>query len=500
MLPHKDQIQAIFLSSFKDENIGALPFLLKQIKVPVYATELTIHQIKQVLEDTPDLDAMEIEFREIKKGTKASFKDCTFSFYFTSSALPESVGIIAQTELGKIIYTGSFSLNKTPHPLYQTEFSALMEAALAKDTLALLPDCSGVSQFTTSYTQDKYQAFLTTVFKNTEGRLFFAVADTDIKRIQEIITWAERLDRKICFSSRKSFMKLLPLIKKGYLSLDLKSLVSQKHVYENGIQNVVMIITGNLNIPLIKLQSIAKSKNPRQTLSKTDAVCILMKPIPGVETMFAATLDELFKTECKTYYKPNLIVHDLASSTDISFMLSLLSPRYIIPLRGEYSQQVKLKETLITFGFSEKNILIMENGDIAHFNKKSGFVSKKELPAADKLIDEVPIDENNDIIVKERAYLAEDGIFILAFRYSFQDRKVHGDFNIFSKGFSRDKDFISEITEIANTFLVNFHAKLGERGLQLNDLKKQLRQHIANFIYTKKRKNPIVNAIISVIR
>ena len=94
----------------------------------------------------------------------------------------------------------------------------------------------------------------------------------------------------------------------------------------------------------------------------------------------------------------------------------------------------------------------------------------------------------------------EDGIFILAFRYSFQDRKVRGEFNIFSKGFSRDNEFISEITESAKIFLANFHEKLGERGPQLNDLKKQLRQNIANFIYTKKHKNPIVNAIISVIR
>lgn len=500
MLAHKDQIQAIFLSSFKDENIGALPFLLKQINVPVFATELTIYQIKQALSETPDFDIAQVEFKEIKKGTTSNFPDCSFSFYFTSSALPESVGIIAQTQLGKIIYTGSFSLNKTPHPRYQTEFSALMQAALAKDTLALLPDCSGVSQLTTSFTQDKYQAFLTSVFKNTLGRLFFAVADTDIKRIQEIITWAERLDKKICFSSRKSFMKLLPLIKKGYLSLDLKSLVSQKNVYEKSIQNVVMIITGNLNTPLIKLQSIARSKNPRQTLSKTDSVCILMKPIPGVETMFASTLDELFRTECKTYYKPNLIVHDLASSTDISFMLSLLNPRYIIPLRGEYSQQVKLKETLITFGFNDKNILIMENGDIAHLNQKKGFVSKKQIIAADKLIDEVPIDENNDTIVRDRVYLAEEGIFILALRYSFQDHKVHGDIKVFSKGFSRDQEFILAIQESAKNFISAYHAKLVEKRPQLNDLKKQLREHIANFIYSKKRKNPIVNAIISVIR
>ncbi|HHT55223.1 MAG TPA: ribonuclease J [Acholeplasma sp.] len=493
----KSRIKGFFMTHAHEDHIAALPHILRELNVAVYATKFTMEVIKDNLKEA-GLNIDDYQLNVINQDSIIKFGNVRVAFFNTTHSIPESVGIAIQTVKGNIIYTSDFTFDQSGNSKYQTDFNKINKLA-DKDVLALLIESVGSSEVRSSNMNLELSHRLNSSFSNSKGRIIVSLFSSDLLKIQNVIDIALNHNKKIAIIGRKAQRIVDIAINEGYLDIPEKSLINLKFIDEknkNNDDNIVALITGQRHEPFYMLQRMSKKSDRLIHIDENDTIIIMTAPVPGTEKMAARTLDILFRTDAKIEVIENrLLSYSHASSEEIKMMINMLKPKYIIPVIGEFRHQYRVRKLAKDIGYKEENVFIMDNGDVLNFDEDP-YVSKGDINVGEILIDGTALDDDNNMVLRDRELLADDGALIIVAHVDPRNKTIVGDIQIVTKGFVYVKESEEILTQIKNEFISISDKHLSGKYVNWGEFKNDARKNLSKFIYQLTKRSPITIPVI----
>lgn len=490
-----DRIAGVFLTHGHADAVGALPYFLQHVEVPVFGTELTIELAKLSAKELGLVNRTE-DFHVIDEDTEIDFDGVTVSFFKTTHSVPDSVGIVLKTEEGSIVYTGDFRFDQSAAQAYQTDFARLVAIGQSK-VLALLSDSSNADTPFENGSELQIANDVQDTFANASGRIVVSCVASNILRVQQVIDAAHLTNRKVFLTGRSLVemidvalrLKKLVLPDKGILCklADLKN-------YED--HEVVILETGPKGDPILALQSMARQRHPQVSLKSGDLVYILTTPSVAMETVVARTKDWIYR--CGATVKSvtdNVHASGHASPNDLKLMMNLLKPTYVIPVNGEFRMLMKNAALATEVGVAEENTFLLEKGDVLHYANNTMQLSGT-VPVGNVLIDGNGVGDIGNIVLRDRKVLSEDGILVAVLTISRRLGKILAEPQILSRGFiyvRNSGDIMSESAKLV-TEVVEKH--LAQPDFEWGRLRNEVRDELSQFLFDKTKRRPVVLPII----
>ncbi len=487
------KIVGLFITHGHEDHIGGIPFLLKKVHIPkIYAAGVAVDLIENKLEEYPDL-LSNVQIVEFKAHFKYTFKGVEISFIRLNHSIPDAFAIVFTTDLGIIMHTGDFKIDFTPvGPGAEYE---KLTALGQKGVLALLADSTNSLREGFTESERKIGASIKELFSQVENRIIVATFASNIFRIEQIVEACVESKRHIAIFGR-SMEKAIEVGKQiGYIKAPKGTIIEAGDINRFKPNELCFLCTGSQGEPLAALSRIANGSHRTIKLIPGDTIIFSSNPIPGNQEGVNRTINLLFKNGA------NVITHSPITDTHTSghasqgeqkLMLSLIKPKYFLPIHGEYRMQRVHANTAIECGVKPENIFILENGDVVAFSDKgarfAGHVTSGEV-----YIDGTGIGDISSNIIKERKYLSEDGMFSLIITVDVNNKELPIEPQVVSRGFIYMKDseeLTRSIVSEAKNFLIEVLKK--SKTINFNYLKYTLTEFLNELIYSKTDRKPII--------
>ena len=491
-------IKGIFLSHAHEDHIGALPHILKELNVPVYATKFTMQVVKDRLQEE-NFDLETLTLNTIHEHSIVKFGSVRFTFFNTTHNIPESIGIAIHTLQGVIVYTSDFTLEQSGNPRYQTNFKKINEIA-EKNVLALLIESIGSNMHVSGGLSEELQNNIHRVFTNASHRIIVSVFSSDLHKIQQVIDICLAHKKRIAIIGRRAQRIVDIAISDGYINIPKEKLIKLRFIDDankNNDDDIVAIVTGSRHEPFYMLQRMCKKQDRLIHIEDNDTVLLLTAPVPGTEKMAARTLDILYRTEATIIpVDKKMLSYNHASSEELKMMIQLFKPDYIIPTIGEYRHQYGLRKLAMSLGYKEDQVLLLDNGDVVNFKDKDMYIGLQDIKVGEILIDGTSIGDVNDFVMKDRELLAEDGTLLIVAHINPRTKKIIGKVEIVTKGFVYIQASEQLLVEIKEKFIEVSKKHLSGKYINWNDFKRDVRNEVSRFIYQETKRNPITIPVL----
>lgn len=498
LLRAKNRIKGVFLSHAHEDHISALPHLLKDLNVPVYATNFTMQIVKDLLKDE-DFNLDDYTLNTISQNSIIKFGNVRVTFFNTTHSIPESVGIAIHTLDGIIVYTSDFTFDQSGHLKYQTDFRKINELA-EKKVLLLLSESLGSTLILNGGVNQNLEHKLNSIYANAEGRIIVSLFSSDLKKIQRIIDMSLQHRKKIAIIGRRAQRIVDIAIADGYLDIPKTSLINFKFIDDknkNDDPNIVALVTGNRHEPYFMLQRMCKKADRLIHITDQDTVILMTPPVPGTEKMAARTLDVLYRSDAIVEnIDKRLLTSAHATGEELKMMINLLKPKYIIPVIGEYRHQYGLKKLAEEIGYESDQVFILDNGDVLNIKDKDVFISRNEISVGEILIDGTAVGDVNDYVMKDRELLAEDGALLIVAHVSPKQKKILGEVEIVTKGFVYVQESEEILKKIKELFYKASEKHLKGKYINWNEYKRDVRNEVNRYIYQEIKRRPITIPVI----
>ena len=493
----KNRVKGIFMSHGHEDHIAALPHMLRDLNVPVYATNFTMELIKDNLKEA-DYNLDDYQLNVITQNSIIKFGNVRVTFFNTTHSIPESVGIAVQTKKGTIVYTSEFTFDQSGDVKYQTDFNKINEIT-EKKVLALLVESIGSSENSQSHMNIELDHKLNSIFTNAEGRIIVSLFSSDLLKIQRIVDIALSHKKRIAIIGRKAQRIVDIAIKEGYLAIPEESLINLRFIDDknkNDDRDIVALVTGSRHEPFYMIQRMCKRSDRLIHINERDTIVIMTAPVPGTEKMAARTVDILFRTEARVeVIDKKLLSYSHASADEVKLMINILKPQYIVPVIGDYRHQYGVRKLAMEIGYKEDDVFLMDNGDVLTFDDNA-FVSRKDISVGEILIDGTAIGDVNDFVLRDRELLAEDGALIIVAHINPRRKVIVGEIEIVTKGFVYVKESEEILQSIKEEFMKVSQKHLEGKYINWNDYKRDVRNVLSRFIYQETKRNPITIPVI----
>lgn len=498
LLEHLPKVKGFFMTHAHEDHIGALPHILKDINVPVYATNFTMELIKDNLkEEGFDLEKMKLHV--IDQNSIIKFNNVKVNFFTTTHSIPESVGVAINTQDGSIIYTSDYTFDQSADPRYQTDFRKINELS-EKKVLCLLTESLGSGLVLNGSINKELDYDLNEAISNAKGRVVASLFSSDLLKIQRVIDIALKHKKRIAIIGRRAQRIVDIAIEMNYLSIPKESLISLRYIDEknkNDDSDIVALVTGNRHEPFYMLQRMCKKADRLIHIGDKDTVIVVASPIPGTEKMAAKTLDILYRTDAKIHViDKKLLTASHATSDEIKMMMNMLKPEYIMPVIGEYRMQYAVMKLAKDMGYSQEQVFLMDNGDGLFFNDGVPTLHKSKFRSGDILIDGSAVGDVNDIVIHDRELLSEDGVLLIIANINPRSKRILGEIEIVTKGFVYVKESEQLLKDVKEVFIKATDKHLKGKYINWNELKTSVREDVNKFLYKETRRSPITIPII----
>ena len=411
---NKNKIRAMIITHGHQDHIGALPYVLPRLNVPVFATRLTIGLIKNKLQEyAPDLNA---EFNEIQAGEIIELGSFRIRFIAVAHSIPDCVALAIETPLGRIVHTGDFKLDSTPVDGRLTDFGAFAEEG-DKGVLLLTSDSTNAEKAGFTPSEKIVSGTLANLFRTYKSkRVIISSFATNIHRIQKVADMAMKFNRRLSFFGRSMLRNVELARELGYLKIDSKIIIPIEDIYRYSGNQLIIMTTGSQGEPFSGLVTMSKGENKSVTLSEHDVIFMLASIIPGNEKAVYNTINRLFSLGCEVVYEREKNIHASghASAEELRIILNLVRPQYFVPVHGESRHMVRHSQLAQDIGMSPRNIFMMENGEVLTFSKGSPPKIREHVQSGAILVDGNATSEIKSQVMKERRDIAEDGVLVAA--------------------------------------------------------------------------------------
>jgi ribonuclease J len=493
----KNRIKGIFLTHAHEDHIGALQHILKDLNVPVYATNFTMNVVKDSLLDA-GYNLNELSLNIINQNSIIKFGNVKVTFFNTTHSIPESVGVAVHTTKGSIVYTSDFTFDQSGDVRYQTDFQKINELS-EKHVLALLAESIGSSLVQNGGVSVELNHRLNSIYANANGRIIVSLFSSDLLKIQRIIDISLAHKKRIAIIGRKAQRIVDIAIKSGYLSIPEESLINLKYIddkQKNDDNDIVALVTGSRHEPFYMLQRMCKRSDRLIHITDRDTIILMTSPVPGTEKMAARTLDILYRSDANVkIIDKRLLTQAHATGEEIKMMINLLKPKYIIPTIGDFRHQYMVRKLAMEIGYKYENVFLLDNGDVLTFDDEP-YIAKGDISVGEILIDGTAVGDVNDYVMRDRELLAEDGAVLIVAHVSAKQKKIIGDIKVISKGFVYVKEAEDIIEQIKKTFNETSQKHFEGKYINWNDYKKDARNAISKYIYQETRRSPITIPVI----
>lgn len=493
LLKNKKKIKAIVLTHGHEDHIGALPYVLKMINVPVYGTKLTLGLVENKLKEHR---IKNVKLNVVRSGDRIGVGCFKIEFIKTNHSIPDSVALAIDTPVGTIVHTGDFKIDYTPINDDVIDLHKFAEIG-EKGVLALLADSTNVERPGYTMSESTVGDTFNEIFAMAKHRIIVATFASNVYRIQQIIDSAVLFDRKVVVSGRSMINVIGVSRELGYLNIPDGTLIDINDMDKYPNDKVVVITTGSQGEPMSALTRMAYSEHRKIELIPGDLVVISASPIPGNEKTVSRVIDQLMEKGANVIYESLADVHvsGHACQEELKLIHGLVKPKYFIPVHGEYrhlKMHAKLAEDM---GMEKENVFIAENGGPIEFTKNSCSFGPK-VSSGNILVDGLGIGDVGNIVLRDRKHLSEDGLIVVVVTISKKDGKVMAGPDIISRGFvyvRESEDLMGEARNVVRKVL-----KECEKN-HITDwatLKSSIRDALRGFLYEKIKRNPMILPII----
>lgn len=495
---NKDRIVGIFLTHAHDDHIGGVYNILKEFRVPVYASKFTMAVLQDRLKEE-EFDLEKNKFIVVHSKSALHFKDIEVRFFDVAHNIPDCLGIAIKTEDGYVIYTGNYNFDQNSKINYAHMYREL--AIFAKEgVLALMTESLGADSDQNRGTILEFNLRIRNILSQCENRVIITLFSSDILRIQQIIDIAISENKKIAVLGRKTQRLVNQAMQLGYLKCPNECLANLKYIDEknlNNDKNLVVLVTGERHEPYFMLQRMAKNIDRLIHLEASDTIVILTNPYLGTEKMAARTLDVIYRVTTNVKeFKSNLLPQSSANREEIKQMINILTPKYILPVIGEYRHQYALRIVANCVGYTDEQVILLDNGDIATFQKGEYKGITGDVPIGEIMLDGKAFKDVGDVVMRDRELLAQDGLFMLCANINPRTKTLVEGPEIITKGFvytNAEGDLHTDVIEIFKKVSIQF---LVNKFINWSEYKNTLKQELQHFISKKTKQNPIIIPVL----
>lgn len=491
----KEHISGIFLTHGHADAIGALPYLLEKIQVPVFGSELTIELAKINVRNYPNTRDFD-DFHVVDETTAIDFAKAEVSFFRTTHTVPGSLGIVIGSDEGHIVYTGDFTFDQSASPMYQTDFARLAEIG-KQGVLALLSDSTNAESSQLAASETEVSDEIDDTFRYWDGRIIVASMASNLLRLQQILNAAHKSNRFVVLTGKDVEQIVETAIRLGKISLPSEDLIiTEKEMKKKEAHELLILETGKVGEPLKTLQKMASKRHKTIRIEDTDLIYITTTPSASVETTMAKTEDMVYRAggNVKTI-SDNLHISGHANQNDLKLMINLMKPKHFIPVQGEYRVLAKHAELAHETGMSYQDIFITGRGDILEF--ESGRLRMTGTTEVENvLIDGLGVGDVGNIVLRDRRILSEDGIFIAAVTINRREKKIISPARITSRGFvymKASNNLLSESASIVEAIILD---NLEKADFDWGVLKQEIRDQLSRYLYEQTKRRPVILPVI----
>ena len=495
LVKHKNRIRGMFITHGHEDHIGAVPYILKKVNIPIYCTRLTAGLIRLKLEEHGLLKSTKIV--TVESGMTVKAGKFSVEFIHVNHSIADAVAFAIDSPAGTIIQTGDFKIDYTPLACGVTDLTTLSEYG-QKGVLALLSDSTNAERPGFTATEQKVAAGVRSLFARARNkRIIIATFASNIYRVQQIIDLAVEDGRKVAFSGRSMVNNTAMAQELGYMHIPEGTLISIDEINQYPPEQVVLVTTGSQGEPLSALSRMASCSHRQVRVGPGDFIIISAKPIPGNEKSVTKIVNGLLLLGAEVIYEGMYDVHvsGHACQEEQKLMLTLTRPKYFLPVHGEYKQLKKHAITAASLGIPTSNILIAENGSniiLSQDEMKLG----ESVTAGAVMVDGLGVGDVGNVVLRDRKHLSEDGLVIIVATVDSKTGKVLAGPDLVSRGFVyvRENESLMDgaqsIVETALDRCVEEHVR------DWNSVKTRVREALSSYIYRRTKRSPMILPIL----
>lgn len=494
LLKNVEKVKGIFLTHGHEDHIGALPYILKQINIPVYGTKLTIGIVETKLKESNLLSTTvlnRVNFGDIIRLSKMSVE-----YIRTNHSIADSAALAIHTPLGVVFHSGDFKIDYTPIDGEVADFARFAELG-KKGVLVMMADSTNVERPGYTMSEKTVGKTFEKIFQDAKGRIIVATFASNVHRIQQVITAAEKYEKKVAVTGRSMENIVEVAAELGYLKYEKDTLINIDSIRKYPNDKIVIITTGTQGEPMSALSRMAMNDHRKVNILKGDLVIISASPIPGNEKLISRVINMLFKAGAEVVYESLADVHvsGHACQEELKLLHSLIKPRFFIPVHGEYRMLKQHAELAEKLGMAEENVVIAENGDVIEVTRKAinkiGTVTSGQV-----FVDGLGVGDVGNIVLRDRKHLSQDGIITVVVTIAKDSGGVIAGPDIISRGFvyvRESEDLIEEARVVVKEALDSCQKK----GItDWSSIKSTIRDSLRMFIYEKTKRKPMILPII----
>lgn len=487
-----DKVKGFFITHGHEDHIGALPYVLKEMNVPVYGTKLTLGIIKKKLEEFELQDVVSLE--TVTFGTVINAGDIEVEFIKTNHSIADAAALAIKSPAGVIIHTGDFKVDFTPvygDAIDLQRFGELgrqgVLALLADSTNALKPGMT-MSERTVGKTFDN-------IFNEAkDSRIIIATFASNVDRVQQIINSAARYGRKVVLEGRSMVSYLSTAAELGYLSLPDNILISVEEMINYPKEQIVMITTGSQGESMAALSRIAANLHKKVSIVPGDTVIFSSTPIPGNEKHVSKVINELSMKGAKVIFQ-DTHVSGHACQDELKIIYTLLKPKYAIPIHGEYRQRNAGRDLAISLGIEKDNAILLQSGDILELSENSAEIVD-HVPVRPIFVDGLGIGDIGNAVIRDRQYLSSNGLVVVVLSIIHEEGVIVAGPEIITKGFVYAKE-AEDLLETAKEVAYESYCFCADEGYEdVNRIKNVIRDSLSDFFWKQIKRRPMIITVI----
>jgi ribonuclease J len=493
---NKEKIRGLIVTHGHEDHIGGIPYFLKKLNVPIFATRFTLGLIELKLDEhrlTRDTKLVTID-----SNSQLDFDKIKVSFFKVSHSIPDCLGIVFHTPEGNVVHTGDFKFDLTPGNNQYSDIHKMAEIG-KQGVIALISESTNAERKGLTPSEHMVGDHMLEAFIKADGKVFVSTFASNVNRVQQVVEAALKTNRKLALLGRSMVNVVDVAMERGYVHIPEGMLIEANQIEQLPPEKVAILCTGSQGEPNAALGRLANANYRDVRIYPGDTVILAASPIPGNEKGVSRIIDNLFQLGAKVIYgsgsTTGMHVSGHGYQEDLKLMLTLIKPTYFIPIHGEYRMLHHHRLLAESVGVEKGNTFIIKNGDVVDI-ENSVARQTRSVPAGDTYVDGVSVGDVGEIVLRDRKQLSEDGMLVIVLTISKGDRKIIQGPDTITRGFVYVKNSEGLLKDINRIVKKTMDDLQSENIRQWSVIKQNIKKSVGNYIFTHTKRKPMILPII----